>query len=208
MRTFPDLRMRALVDDAHRAQQLLDQSEHAEARDLFVAVRARARKLGIDSAYLAWGAAIATDLAGDTEMAFTHVQESVVLDPMNPAAQHSFDIIAWKLRNALAEPTRAADDPSTPRLYRLLLEAGEADVGSHVAMARHHHHAGRHAEAAALLDAVTRLSPVSRDAWLLRAVVARALGDERLAAECDAQVAGLAAQAVPFAIPATPGPAC
>lgn len=109
MRTFPDLRMRALVEDAHRAQQLLDQSQHAEARDLFAGVRARARKLGIDSAYLAWGIAICTDLAGDAEMAFT---------------------------------------------------------------------------------------------------VARALGDQALAAECDAQAAGIATKAVPFAIPATLGPAC
>lgn len=106
MRTFPDIRMRALTADAQRAQQLLDQNQHAEARELFASVRARARKLGLDSAYLAWGVAIATDL------------------------------------------------------------------------------------------------------WLLRAVVARALGDGALAAECDAQAAGLATRAVPFAIPASPGPAC
>ncbi len=36
----------------------------------------------------------------------------------------------------------------------------------------------------------------------------RALGDDALAAECDAQSAGLATRAVPFAIPASPGPAC
>lgn len=208
MRTFPDVRMRALTGDTQRAQQLLDQDQHAEARDLFASVRARARKLGLDSAYLAWGVAVATDLAGDPEMAFTLVQESTALDSFNPAAQRSFDVIAWKLRSALADPARAADDPSTPRVYRLLLEAGEADVPSHVAMARHHHHAGRHAEAMTLLRAVTLLAPVSRDAWLLEAVVARALGDEAAALECDAQAAALAARDVPFGIPASPGPAC
>jgi tetratricopeptide (TPR) repeat protein len=197
--------MRPLTDDAQRAQQLLDRGEHAEGRALFASVRARARKLGLDSAYLAWGAAVCADLMNEPEEAYRMIQESVALDPFNPAGQHSFNTIAWRLRNALADPARAPGDPSTARLYRLLLETGEADVPCHVAMARHLAHAGDPAEALALLDAVTRLAPVSRDAWAAKAAVARAAGNEPLAAECDAQAAALAATPVPFGIPSTGG---
>jgi hypothetical protein len=208
MRTFPDFRMRSLVDEAHSAQQLLDQNQHAEARARFTSVRARAQKLGLDSAYLAWGAAVCADLMGEPEVAFVMIQESVALDPFNPAGQGSFNAIAWRLRNALAEPGRAFDDPSTPRLYQLLLEAGEADVPCHVAMARHLAHAGKLGEAMSLLDAVTKLAPVSRDAWIAKGAVARAAGDEALATECAAQVAGLAATPVPFGIPPPAGASC
>jgi tetratricopeptide (TPR) repeat protein len=208
LRTFPDVRMRALVVEAHRAQQLLDQSNYSEARKAFVSVSAKARQLGLASAYLAWGAAVCTDLMGEPELAFTTIQEAIALDPFNPSAQQSFESIAWRLRNALADPARAPEDPSTPRIYRLLLEAGEADVHSHVAMARHHAHAGRNDRALALLDAVTLLSPVSRDAWVLKAAVARAMANEALAAECEAQAAALANTSVPFGIPGAAAPAC
>lgn len=40
MRTFPDLRMHALAEDPHRAQQLLDQNQHAEACEVLASVRA------------------------------------------------------------------------------------------------------------------------------------------------------------------------
>ena len=36
MRTFPDLRMRQLVWDVHRAQKCLDDGEYEQARDLFL----------------------------------------------------------------------------------------------------------------------------------------------------------------------------
>jgi tetratricopeptide (TPR) repeat protein len=191
-----------------RAQGLLDQSQYREARELFTEVRARAGKLGLASAYLDWGIAVASDFMGEFEMAFDSIRESVAKDPFNPAAQHSFDIIAGHIRAALTEPGRAADDPSTPRLYRLLLAAGEADVSCHVAMARHLARAGQPAEAMRVLDAVTLLAPVSRDAWLQKAALARALGDEPLAGECEGQAAALATADVPFGIPAVKGAAC
>lgn len=208
MRTFPDFRMRQLTLDGHRAQELLDQSQYREARELFTEVRARARKLGMASAYLDWGVAIASDYLGEFEMAFDSIRESVGKDPFNPAAQHSFDIIAGHIRAALADTARAADDASTPRLYHLLLAAGEADVSCHVAMAHHLEHAGKADEALRLLDAVTLLAPASRDAWLRKATVARALGNEPLAAECEGQAAALAMADVPFGIPAPGGAAC
>jgi tetratricopeptide (TPR) repeat protein len=151
---------------------------------------------------------VALDNLGEAEMAFEAVSEAIQKDPMNPACHHSFDVIASRLRAALADPGRPPDDPSTPRLYGLLQNAGEADVPSHLVMARHLAHSGKHADAMRILDAVTLLSPVSRDAWLQKASLARALGDETLAASCDAQGAAVAASDVPFAVPAPRGAAC
>jgi tetratricopeptide (TPR) repeat protein len=208
MRTFPDLRMRDLVWDAQRAQQLLDQNSYQEAKELFGSVRARARKLGVDSSYLAWGLAVVHDFLGELEVAFEAIGEAVTHDPMNVAVHRSFDLIAGRLRAALAEAKRAPDDPSTPQLYALLQGAGEADVPCHLAMARHLAHAGKHAEAMRVLDAITLLSPVSKDAWEAKAGLARVMGDPTLAATCDAEAAAVAAAQVPFGVPAPRGAAC
>jgi tetratricopeptide (TPR) repeat protein len=208
MRTFPDLRIRDAVWESQRAASLLDQREWAAARDAFTALRARVAKLGLPSSYLAWGLAIALDNLGETEMAFGAVSEAVKADPMNPGCQHSFDVIGGRLRAVLADPARAPDDPSTPRIYALLQGAGEADVPSHLAMARHLAHAGKHAEAVSLLEAVTLLSPVSRDAWLQRAALARTLGDDVLAASCEAQATAISLSDPPFGVPAPRGAAC
>jgi tetratricopeptide (TPR) repeat protein len=208
MRTFPDLRIRDAVWESQRAGRLLDDREWAAAREAFTALRARTAKLGLRSSYLAWGLAVALDNLGEIEMAFEAASEGVKVDPMNPACQHSFDVIANRLRAALADPERTPEDESTPRLYALLQDAGEADVPSHLAMASHLAHAGKKAEAMALLDAVTLLSPISRDAWLHKASLARALGDATLAATCEAQAAAIAASDAPFGIPAPRGVAC
>jgi tetratricopeptide (TPR) repeat protein len=208
MRTFPDLRIRDAVWETQRAGRLLDERDWAGAREAFAALRARVAKLGLQSSYVAWGLAVALDNLGETEMAFEAVSEAVQKDPMNPACHHSFDVIAGRLRATLADPDRALDDPSTPRLYALLQHAGEADVPSHLAMARHLAHAGQHEAALRLLDAVTLLSPASRDAWLQKAALARGLGGDALAASCEAEAAAIAASDVPFGIPAPRGAAC
>jgi hypothetical protein len=208
MRIFPDVRIRDAVWESQRAARLLDEREWAAARDAFTALRARTAKLGLCSAYLAWGLAVALDNLGDIEMAFETVCEAVTADPMNPGCQGSFDLIANRLRAALADPTRTPDDPSTPRIYALLQSAGEADVPFHLAMASHLAHVGKKAEAMALLDAVTLLSPISRDAWLHKASLARAIGDASLAASCEAQAVAIASSDVPFGVPAPRGAAC
>jgi tetratricopeptide (TPR) repeat protein len=208
MRTFPDLRIRAVMADAQRAQDLLDRGEYRESRDLFTQVRARAGKLGLESAYLAWGIAVASDYLGELDMAFTTIWQSIARDPLNPAAQNAFNVIANHIRAALDDPQRAPDDSSTPRLYQLLLEAGEADVASHLAMARHLAHAGKAHEAMRVLDAVTLLAPASRDAWLQKTGLARSLGQDDVGLECEAQAAALATAQLPFGIPATAGASC
>ncbi len=208
MRTFPDLRIRGVMADAQRAQEHLDRGEYRESRDLFTQVSARAAKLGLESAYLTWGIAVSSDYLGDLDVAFTTISESIARDPLNPAAQNSFNVIANHIRAALADPQRAPDDPSTPRLYQILLEAGEADVASHLAMARHLAHADKTTEAMRVLDAVTLLAPVSRDAWVQKAGLARSLGQDEVVAECEAQAAALATAKVPFGIPAPAGASC
>lgn len=112
------------------------------------------------------------------------------------------------LRALLADPARPPGEPSTPRLYALLLRTGEADVPCHLAMARHLADSGKHEEALRLLDAVTLLAPASRDAWLARAAFERARGDEAAAASCEVQAAALAAADVPVVAPAPRGAAC
>ena len=202
MMTFPDIRMRALLQEANRAQKLLDDQQYEESRNAFAEVRARAKRLGLDSAYLAWGVAVTSDYLGDTDMAFAAISEALARDPFNPAARHSFDIICGRVRSALAAPERDVADPSTPRLYELLLGAGEADVPSHLAMARWLAAGGKREEAMRILDAVTLLAPASRDSWLAKAALARVIGDEADALRCDAQASALSTPAVPYAIPA------
>ncbi len=208
MRTFPDLRMRQIVWDTHRAQKCLDDGEYEQARDLFLELRARARKLGVESAHVAWAIAVAYDNLGELEMAFTTITEAVNQDPLNPGGHRSFDIITSHMRAALADENRAPDDPSTPRLYEMLVGAGEADVPSHLAMARHLAHTGKHAEAMKMLNAVTLLSPVSRDAWLQKASLARTIGNAELAMQCEAEAAAISTTAIPFGVPPPVGRAC
>ena len=208
MRTFPDLRMRQLVWDVHRAQKCLDDGEYEQARDLFLELRARARKLGAESAHVHWALAVAYDNLGELEMAFTAISAAVNLDPLEPAGHRSFDIITGHMRAALADENRAPDDPSTSKIYELLVGAGEADVPCHLAMARHLAHTGKRDEAMKMLDAVTLLAPVSRDAWLQKASLARAMGNMELAMQCEAESAAISTADIPFVVPAPVGKAC
>ena len=134
-------------------------------------------------------------------MAMAASIEALNLDPLSPSYQRSFEVISGNLRRALCDPERAPDDPTTPRLYRQLLEAGEADVPCHLAMGRHLSHVGQHEEAMRLLDAVTLLAPISRDAWLVRESVALAAGEPGLAARCAAEAAAIGTAELPFGIP-------
>ena len=61
----------------------------------------------------------------------------------------------------MSSPERAVDDPSTPRLYAILVRAGEAEVESHAAMARYHLATGNVPAAAAIADAAALLYPAS-----------------------------------------------
>lgn len=58
-----------------------------------------------------------------------------------------------------------------------------------------------------VVDAVTLLAPGSLDAWLQKAALARAAGEEGLARECESQAAALATTRVTFGIPPVGGAA-
>ena len=201
MPNFTDPRFRALNDANRRAQAFLDKSEWADAMEAFVQVREQADKLGFDGSWASWGIAICLDANGEYEMAFGNMVSALQVDPLNLGKQGSFDVIVGHIRASLADPARSADDASTPRLYRLLVQSAEADGPSHMAMARHLSAAGDHAGALRLVDAVITLSPTWRGGWERKALIARTMGNAQLAIECEAEAATCCPTNRPFGIP-------
>ena len=106
-----------------------------------------------------------------------------------------------RIRAALSDETRAVDDPATPRLYDILAGAGEADVMSHVAMARWCVAGGDLARAGKLAEALVTLYPGDPTSWRCKADVARATGDAGTADECMAEAAVRGGMPEPFAVP-------
>lgn len=181
-----------MLDEIRRGLEL-EREDRAAAMKVYRAVLAEAQRLGIESAYLRWVVATTHDDMGALEMAWEELEKSMAADPLSLPARRSFEIIANRVRAALSAPGREVGDPSTPRLYGLLVRAGEADLGAHVAMARYQLAVGRAAEARDLARAVTRLFPAAREGWVLLAAVARAQGDELTAAGAELQAASIGA---------------
>jgi tetratricopeptide (TPR) repeat protein len=193
-----------LLGEMRRAYDLAQERRAGEAVEVYRGIVAEARKAGLDSAHLHWAFAIACDYSGDLEMAFEQMTTAIAKDPLAVPFRHSFEVITGRIKAALADAERAADDPSTPRLYALLQRAGEADVGAHLAMARYQLATGRPEQARALMDAVTLLHSGSREAWEMKATVAAATGDAAAAEQARLEAAALGDGAPTFAIP---GPA-
>ena len=180
-------RLEALLGKIRRA---LDERTGAEAAEtLFREVIAEARKLGFASAYVHYVLAGVLDRMGKLEMAFDELKKAVQADPLALPVRHAFQDVAARLRAALADPARAADDADIPRLYTLLVEAGEADLDAHLTMVRFTLATAQLERARTLAEAVTTLHPAAREAWAALARVARAQGDMALAAKADAQAA-------------------
>jgi hypothetical protein len=91
MRTFPDLRMRRIIWDTRGAQ-----------------LRARARKLGVGSPYVAWGLAVAYDNLGELEMAELAMRCAAEAAAVNAADTRS----ASRLRSG--RPASKFKDGRTP----------------------------------------------------------------------------------------------
>lgn len=189
-----------MVAELRRAQDLVQESRSEEALGVYRELLVEAGKMGLELAYLHYAIAIALDYTGDLERAFEEITMAIGKDPLCLPFRHSFDVIVGRIRAALADPKRAVDDASTPRLYALLVRGDAADVASHVAMARWLLAAGKGGEARALADALTRLHPTSREAWELAGAVAAALGDAAGAERARIEVAALAHRDAPFAI--------
>ena len=65
----------------------------------------------------------ALDRMGKLEMAFDELKKALQVDPLALPVRHAFQDVAGRLRAALADPARPADDADVPRLYT---EASEA----------------------------------------------------------------------------------
>lgn len=186
-------KLEALLGKLRRA---LDERGSAEvAEKLFREVIAEAQRLGATSAYVHYVLAGALDRMGKLEMAFDELKKAVQADPLALPVRSAFQDVAARLRAALADPARAADDADIPRLYTLLVEAGEADLEAHLTMVRFAVATAQLDRARALAEAVTVLFPAAREAWEALARVARAQGDAAVAskAEAEAAVAGVRA---------------
>jgi len=183
------------------AQEQLEAKEPALAEALAKEVLEACGRAGIRSGHLHWVLAVAHDHQGELEPAFEQIEQAVVLDPLEPAYRKSFDIIRRRVGEALGDADREESDPSTARLYRLLLRHGVAPVTAHLAMVRHLTATGALAEARKLASAVTLLHPTEAPAWRALAIVARLAGDEATAADADAQAVAAAPDERPFGVP-------
>ena len=180
--------LQSLLDAIRRALETERTKPEAAVLSLR-GVLSEALRQGVESAYLRYVLAQALDQHGELEMAFDEIKKAMKLDPLALPIRHAFQELAGRIRASLTHPNRAADDPEVPRLYTLLLEAGEADLPAHLTMVRFELATGRLAEARARVEAVTRLFPAHREAWALLAQVARAQGETDVAAKADTEAA-------------------
>ena len=196
-----DAKTTRLLGALHRAWDLIQAGQAAEAVGLCREVLGEAARLGLGSGYALWTMACACDGAGELELAFDYIRRAIAADPLALPLRQSFDVLVGRIRKALADPSRPAADESTPRLYELVARAGQADAASHLVMVRWLSATGSATEARALVDAVTRLFPASRDAWEEKARVLAAAGDEAGAAAARLEAAALGVADPPFGLP-------
>ena len=190
-----------LSGEMRRGFEASESGNPAEALKIYQGVLEKAQALGLESGFVLWNLAIVADNLGELEMAFDYIRRALAADPLAQPFQNSFDVVVKRIRAALADEARKVDDPSTPRLYDILVGAGEADVGSHVAMARWCAAGGDVVRAGKLAEALVTLYPGEPLAWRCKADVARASGDAATADECMAEAAVQGGTPEPFAVP-------
>jgi tetratricopeptide (TPR) repeat protein len=200
-RNRPDARLEKLSREMRRAYDASEAGDKAEALKIYQGVLEKAQGMGLTSGFLLWNLAIVADNLGELEMAFDYVRRALLSDPLAQPFLNSFDIVMKRIRAALSDEARPVDDPSTPRLYDILTGAGEADVSSHVAMARWCAAGGDLDRAGKLADALVTLYPGEPMAWRCKADVARVAGDAATADECMAEAAVRGGAPEPFAVP-------
>lgn len=179
---------RLMLADLAKVHEHGERREYAEAKALAEKVLGGLALAGVRSAHVLWLLAITHDYVGQVEEAFRLIMEAMAVDPMDSSIEKSFTIITDRIRRMLIDPERDPADESTPRLHDMLVQAGKADELVHIAMARHLEAVGKPDEALKLLDAVLLLSPTCRDAWVVKAIIAKNIGrdEEALTAESEA----------------------
>ncbi len=192
------------LDVLVHVEQLVEKRELDEARETLTNLL-REDPRAHRSGHVAWWFAIVSDYQERFEEAMNHIEHALQIDPLCVPYHRSFDVIVDRIRKALASGERKPDDPSTPRLYRLLVASAAADTDSHLAMARFYAHCGDHAAALRLLEAITTLEPTHREAWETTLETARAAGDSARAEAAAQQLQALASGDPPvvFSIPGT-----
>jgi tetratricopeptide (TPR) repeat protein len=190
-----------LCGEMRRGFEASESGNPAEALKIYQGVLEKAQALGLESGFVLWNLAIVADNLGELEMAFDYIRRALAADPLAQPFQNSFDVVVKRIRAVLADEARKVDDPSTPRLYDILAGAGEADVASHVAMARWCAAGGDVVRAGKLAEALVTLYPGEPLAWRCKADVARASGDAATADECMAEAAVRGGTPEPFAVP-------
>jgi len=193
-----------LNDDLSEARDCLDREEWAPAREKYLVAQAKAQSLGIESPYLLWALSLAQERLGEVEESFRLVSAAIVADPMHPTLTNRFSEAAAALRQRLEFASRHPAGKHLARIYQALLRSGEADAGSHVAMARAELAQGDVEAARKLLESTTLLEPSRIEAWRLMAEVARKQGDVAAAAEADSHVAELEGREAPYGVPSPP----
>lgn len=77
MRTFPDVRMRALVEQAAYAQRLLQEHEYPAALVELRALEGRLAQLGLQSVWVKWALCVAHDLSDNPLAALDKINDTV-----------------------------------------------------------------------------------------------------------------------------------
>lgn len=202
IRTVRDPNWKSLIGEMTRAREAVEREDFDDASAALLKLRADLASKGIRSAHVAWSLAVTCDGQGDLEKALDYICEALELDPLALPYQRSYEVIIDRIRKMLGSETRSPVDKSTPRIYEVLMRAGEGDATSHLAMARWHFHAGDHRSSMRLLEALTTLNPSFRLAWLWKSRVARALGDHETASKADFEAAALEGyEGMPFTFP-------
>ena len=196
-----DPRLGKLSGEMRRGYEASEANNPTEALKIYQGVLEKAQGMGLESGFVLWNLAIVADNLGELEMAFGYINRALATDPLAQPFQNSFEIVVKRIRAALANEERTVDDPFTPRLYDILAGAGEADVSSHVAMARWCVAGGNLPRAGKLAEALVTLYPGEPLAWRCKADVARATGDAATADECMAEAAVRGGAPEPFAVP-------
>lgn len=171
MKIRPNREMKELLGELKHAEDLGNQGQWSEARDILMRGRSVARSKGLPYGRIAWILCICLDNLGQVEEAMRMAVEAIDQEPLVPDYRGSFGVIASRLRDLLA--AAEVGDPATPAHYALLTQNDAAESETHVAMARHLVAAGDASAAEEILEAVTTLAPNSGAAWRLRADIAR-----------------------------------
>jgi hypothetical protein len=182
-----------------RIEQLIEAPDLDAALKVLRQVEAQVAAAGIDSPHLAWLRAIVEDNRGDYEAALGSVQRAIALDPVAPPFRHSFKVIVSHIRESLGVDRKPSALP-VPKLWALLVRAGEADDGVHLALVRHHIEHKELADAARVLQALTTLSPANTEAWALMLDVALRLDDVETVTVARLRVATDGVEGIPFVI--------